>query len=168
MSRLALVIGVVAVVSAVVAQAARADVGIVRVSRASASPGDLVRVWAGGAVRMPLYLVPRRAAPKSFSCVVEDGKPVAVPADTPGAQVCRQIAPRPPSGPPYVLLGRFTRPAEGERFPSLRFRVPAVRAGLYRFVIYCEGCYRGPGGSLIPSDFLFRVVGEGPRLTGGR
>ena len=140
-----------ALVGAAAVPAAHADVGFLRVSPTSARPGDVARVWA--APGMPIYLVPRAAAPRPFPCNVVEGEVVAVPPGTPGAGICRQYAARPPNRPPYVLLGR----ARGARSPNLRFRVPDVRAGSYRFVMYCAACYDGPGGSLIPSRFLFRV-----------
>jgi hypothetical protein len=38
----------------------------------------------------------------------------------------------------------------------LRFRIPTVKPGLYKFVVICEGCDRGQRGSLITYPVLRR------------
>ena len=125
------------VVLALVASTARADVGLVSISRVSGRPGTSVVARFGGYdrewPRMPLYLVASSKAPR--------GSPKVANA---------------PKRWPYIVLGRvhFAPPFRGR----LRFRVPRVRAGAYRFVLYCAPCYRGPGGSLISTVPTFRVL----------
>ena len=70
---------------------------------------------------MPFYLVPRRLAP-------DDGTRVR----------------RPPRRP-YVFLGRLRRTRNPYETQHFRFRVPRVRPGKYKVVIWCRPC----GGTLI-------------------
>ena len=55
-----------------------------------------------------------------------------------------------------VPIGKLTWDRRG--YGVLRFRVPRVRAGLYRVIIYCGVCVKGPGGSLIPASTPLRVL----------
>ena len=132
-------------IALVLAAAAAADIGVVTVSRTSARPGDVVVVrfggYAGEAPRMPAYLVLHMRAPRATACRRN--------------AVCAPFAARAPQRWPYVFIGRirFAPPASGR----LRFRVPRVPAGAYRFVVYCAPCYKGPGGSLIDSGPTFVV-----------
>jgi hypothetical protein len=84
-------------------------------------------------------------------------------------------AARPPSRLPFRLLGRTVCTGRTHYigdYPDgdwsawsaiLRFEVPRVRPSRYQFVVYCESCRRGPGGSLIVNNWLWREsrrVGE--------
>ncbi len=124
---------------------ARADIGVLSVSRTRAHPGTLVRVRVAGynrpRPRLPLYLVAARSAPKHYAC----GRNA----------ICEPRARRPPSSAPYTRIGRvhFGRSGVG----TVQFRVPSLPPGRYRFVLYCAPCYRGPGGSLIVDDLLLLI-----------
>jgi hypothetical protein len=125
-----------------------ADIGLVKVSRTSAPTGAVVFVTYAGYThpwpRYPLYLVPASRAPHLVAC-------------QPGA-ICDPRIRWPPQHAPYVLVGRIRYRASGTG--TLRFRVPNVAPGPYRFVLYCAPCYRGPGGSLIVArDVVFRIQG---------
>jgi hypothetical protein len=141
-------------------QPARADIGIESVSRTSGFPGEPVDllVACGGClpctVRLPVSLLPVGSSPGRRS----------------------PTAPESPASAPYVPLGNAVPLAGGARLASrlgleipnaverrragalrawvastnrLRFRIPNAEPGLYSYVVYCEGCQRGPGGSLI-------------------
>jgi hypothetical protein len=141
-------------------QAARADIGIEGVSRTSGHPGEPVDllVACGGClprtVRLPVSLLPAGSSPGRRS-------PAAI---------------GPPASAPYVPLGNAVPLHGGARVASrlgleipeaverrgagavrewvasinrLRFRIPDAEPGLYTYVVYCEGCHRGPGGGLI-------------------
>ena len=75
----------------------------------------------GDGSRLPFYLVPKRLAPAY------------------GDRVKR--APR----RPYVFLGRLRRTRNPYATQHFRFRVPRVRPGKYKVVIWCLPC----GGTLI-------------------
>ncbi len=122
----------------VVIPAARADVGA-RLDRSRAYPGERVRATSGG-FYLSLYLAPASTVPQSRRC-------------RGGTAICAPTSLGPPKRKGWVWLGRFfpTR-------PSFHFRVPAVRPGPYRPVVYCAPCTRGPRGSLIAGD-LFFVLG---------
>jgi hypothetical protein len=124
-----------------------ADVGLI-LQKAVVRQGDPMTVRGG--CRMPIYLVPdsyaRRTGLYAFSF------PVA----------------RPPMEPPFRRLGRTRCTGRlhylGD-FPDgdwsswsgyLRFRVPLLRPGRYHFVVYCAPCRRGPGGSIVVSNHLWR------------
>jgi hypothetical protein len=137
---------------------ASADVGLI-LRRSVVRTGEVMTIWGG--CRDPIFLVPeafaKRVGLSSFS----------LPAA------------RPPTSPPYRLLGRTRCTGRihyvGD-FPDgdwsswsgyLRFRVPRVRPGRYELVVYCASCRRGPGGSLVSNNWLWRGskrVGE-TRLT---
>jgi hypothetical protein len=130
---------------AAIAAGAGADIGVIALSRTSVRPGDTVSVRLAGYdrawPRMPLYLIAAARAPQPVRC-------------GPNA-ICQPKAKKPPSAPPYRLVGRihFRRSGTG----VVRFRVPKIAAGAYRFVIYCAPCSRGPGGSLITDDIIFGI-----------
>jgi hypothetical protein len=75
---------------------------------------------------------------------------------------------RPPRGRPYIAVGRTGCTGKHHYvgdFPHgdwsswsgyLRFRIPRVRPGRYSLVVYCAPCRRGPGGSLIVNNYLWR------------
>ena len=135
--------------AAAVVAAARADIGLVSISRTSGRPGDRIIARFGGYdrewPRMPVYLVPAGRAPHRAPC-----------DDLVAGAVCEARVAKPPGGTPYTLLGRihYAPPTRG-RF---RFRVPRVASGVYAFLVYCAPCYKGPGGSLIDTGPRFRIL----------
>jgi hypothetical protein len=65
---------------------------------------------------------------------------------------------RPPHLPSFTYLGRAApapdpNGAQLNEVPRyvLRFRVPALAPGSYRYVLYCAGCVEGPRGTLVES-----------------
>jgi hypothetical protein len=122
--------------AALAAANAHADVGVTFLTR-SARVGTIVRARAPA--RMPLYLVPAARAPRPHRC-------------GPNA-LCEQRVPTRPRHAPYTPLHVLDRTPAG----VIRVRVPRVRPGRYRAVLYCDACYRGPGGSLVASDNTLRV-----------
>jgi hypothetical protein len=116
----------------VVVPAGRDDIGI-RLDRTYARPGDRVRAISGEYF-LSLYLAPASTVPQPRSC-------------RGGTATCEPTSLGPPKRKGWVWLGRFfpTR-------PSFHFRVPAVRAGAYRPVVYCAPCTRGRRGSLIAGN----------------
>jgi hypothetical protein len=117
--------------------AARADVGVT-LDRTSGRPGELVQATSS-ALTLSLYLAPAATVPRPRSC--QDGRAICAPTSL-----------GPPRRAGWTWLGRFfpTR-------PSFRFRVPRAEPGLYRAVVYCAPCTRGPRGSLIAGRQLFRI-----------
>jgi hypothetical protein len=120
----------------VLAGAAHADVGVSFVTR-TARVGEIARARAPA--RMPLFLVPAARAPRPHPCGTN--------------ALCAPHVPGPPRHAPYTPVHVLDRAAAG----VVRFRVPRVRRGRYRGVLYCEPCYRGPGGSLVASESVLRV-----------
>lgn len=125
-----LVIGLLALV---LPTEARADI-TVRLNHWNARPGDQVRATSG-AFYLSLYLAPAEAVPPLHEC-------------RRGA-ICRPTSLGPPRRRGWIWLGRFF-PGR----PSFLFRVPRVAPGLYRAVVYCPPCVKGPRGSLIAGDPL--------------
>jgi hypothetical protein len=129
-----------AVALAVVAPTARADIGLVSISRTSGRPGDRVVARFGGYdrqwPRFPVYLVREPWYPKTPAC-------------------CEPRVRHPPRGGRFTFLGRvhYGAPQHG-RFV---FHVPRLRPGTYGLVIYCAPCYKGPDGSLIATGPRFRI-----------
>jgi hypothetical protein len=119
-------------VAAAVAGTARADI-VVTLDRTSARPGDLVRATSSSCCFLSLYLVPAARVPQPGPC--------PPPIKSGG---CEPWSIGPPHRRGWTWLGRLF-----PHRPSVRFRVPNVPAGLYRAVVYCAPCYRGPWGSLI-------------------
>ena len=173
---------IVVVPTLVDVQPARADIGIESVSRTSGFPGEPVDllVACGGClprtVRLPVSLLPAGSAPGRRSPTARE----------------------PPGNAPYVPLGNAVPLHGGARIASrlglaipdavarrgagavrewvtsinrLRFRIPDAEPGLYTYVVYCEGCQRGPGGSLITNTSekreLLRIRAAGEPTGGG-
>ena len=103
----------------VAAPAAYADIYVI-VANTTVHRGAYLRGTGDGS-RLPFYLVPKRLAP----------------AD--GAWTKR------PPRRPYVFLGRLRRTRNPYATQHFRFRVPRVRPGKYKVVIWCRPC----GGTLI-------------------
>jgi hypothetical protein len=58
---------------------------------------------------------------------------------------------------PYIRLRDIRWGRSGSATGKIRFRVPKVKPGRYRLVIYCESCTAGPLGSVIGSVNILRV-----------
>ena len=117
-------------VALIIVPSARADVGIV-LSKLVVHRCGWIRGTGDGS-GLPVYLVPKRFAPKRE-----------------GSTEPRSA--RPPR-PPFILLGRLHRTGNVYATQRFRFRVPRVRPGLYRVFLYCRAC----GGSLIVSGNTFK------------
>jgi hypothetical protein len=52
---------------------------------------------------------------------------------------------------PYIRLRHIRWGRSGSSKATIRFRVPTVKPGRYRLMIYCESCTAGPLGSVIGS-----------------
>jgi hypothetical protein len=148
-------------------QPASSEIGIESVNRTSGAAGDEVDLvlYCGGClprtVRLPISLLPAGDSPGRQPC---------------RGTSCARRAPAPPGSAPYVPLGTAVSLAGGPRLARrlgleipdavrrhgagairryvasanrLRFRIPNVEPGLYTYVIHCEGCVAGRGGSLI-------------------
>jgi hypothetical protein len=130
-----------AVFALLAAASARADVGIV-LDRTAARPGDGVRATSASCCYLSLYLVPVQLVPKRTICRLRNGSPAG----------CEPWSIGPPHRAGWVWIGRFF-----PRRPSFVFRVPRLRRGLYRPVVYCPPCYRGRRGSLIAGSGTLRI-----------
>jgi hypothetical protein len=62
--------------------------------------------------------------------------------------LCDTVLPRPPRRAPYLLVGVLDFRRHPHRV-RVSFRLPRLAAGVYEFLIYCDLCHRGPGGTLI-------------------
>lgn len=147
---------------------ARADLGFESADPSSAAPGEQVRVTVGcGFCFPPCVGRPGHRHPPG---VLNGG---CMPGGHPGPPKGFGIwltpsahridrgdsgASRPPHLPSFTYLGRAA-PAPGPNGPEslevpryvLRFRVPAIAPGSYRYVLYCAGCVAGPLGTLVES-----------------
>jgi hypothetical protein len=120
---------VLAVATALLAApGAHADAGVT-VADATVHQGGYLHGTGNGSA-LPLYLVPERKAPLVYRCH--------------GNGFCAPRTRRPPRRP-YVFLGRLRRTRDFYARQHFRFRVPMVRPGRYKVVMWCRLC----GGSLI-------------------
>jgi hypothetical protein len=158
-------------------QQARADVGIVKVSPRAGVAGNSIQVTVGcgycfppcpasptcmpsrralppDEYSFPILLVPHRVSLAPHRCA-----PINHRTKQRVEGLCPPSSVGLPRRRPFIYLGRAL-PASSrddlERpggFPlyRLRFRIPAVKPGLYKLAI-CEGCARGRRGSLITAD----------------
>lgn len=174
-----LALGAVSVALLLGAPAAQADIGVERVSRGTASAGDAVTVTLGcgfcfprctgpagdrhpaghprGACMLDTKAAPPKAFPLSLVPLARAPKPHRCGPNA----LCAPEVLHPPRQAPFTALGSATPPPDGNdpesgRIPRylLRFEVPDLAPGTYSFVIYCEACRKGAGGSLIPSGQL--------------
>jgi hypothetical protein len=125
---------VVVAASLLVVASAQADVGV-ELDKTRARPGERVRA-TGHPYFLSLYLAPESTVPPLQPCG--------------NGELCRPTSLGPPKRKGWIWLGRF--------FPTratFHFRVPAVRPGRYRPVVYCAPCVRGPSGSLIAGDRFY-------------
>lgn len=142
MSRL---VGVVVVVLLAVVPSAQAAIGI-RIDQKVVVVGASLYVTAfgpAGTAGMPVYL-----APASI-----DFTPHPCDANS----ICGPTSDGPPSAP-YVRIGHLPQSIDVFHTRRMSFRVPAVRTGAYRVVVYCEPCVVGTAGSLIASQQTVRIA----------
>jgi hypothetical protein len=153
---------------------AQGAVGVEKVSRLGAKPGGEVTLTVGCGFCFP----PCKGAPghRNGPCMLGTKRepPTAFPislvrlADAPEPHpcgpnaVCSPEAKAPPGRAPYTYLGEAVaigrEPGGAPRY-ELEFEVPQLHAGSYAYVIYCDVCNRGEGGSLIaaPRSRLWRL-----------
>jgi hypothetical protein len=62
-----------------------------------------------------------------------------------------------PKRAPYVRLRDIDWGTSNGSIAKIRFRVPNMKRGSYRLVVYCEPCTTGPLGSLLGSLDALRV-----------
>jgi hypothetical protein len=138
-------VGVVVVVMLAVVPSAQAAIGI-RVDQKVVVVGASLHVTAfgpAGAAGMPVYLAP---ASIDFT-----------PRQCDGNSLCFPTSDGPPSAP-YVRIGHLPQSIDVFHTRRMSFRVPAVRTGAYRVVVYCEPCVAGTAGSLIASQQTVRIA----------
>ncbi len=140
--------GIAAAIALSAASSAAAVVGVWAIAPSQARPGDIIRARTdphSDTNRWPVYVVPT-----GYICELRE-RPLAP---------CVRPSVGPPRGRPYTRIRRMRSDTRGDT--RLSFRLPRVRPGRYRIVVYCEPCGQGPGGNLIASEKDLRVLG---RLT---
>ena len=159
------------------AQPAGAAVGVERVSRPAASAGETLRVTLGcgfcyppcegkPARNTPCMLDTDRQPPRGFPLSIVPIGRVPEPFPCGRRMVCSPVADRPPARAPFTFLGEAIPPPNIEEIREsgrnyvpryrLEFEVPKRRPGNYAFVIFCDVCLEGEGGSLIAEPRLGR------------
>lgn len=143
---------------------AQGDVGVEKVSRQAAKPGARVTVTLGcgfcfppckgapGHRNGPCMLGTKEDPPGAFPISLVPLEQVPGPRSCGPNALCAPEAKAPPARAPYALLGEALaegRVGGGAPKYGLEFEVPDLRPGLYTYVIFCEVCNRGEGGSLI-------------------
>lgn len=146
---------------------AQSDVGVEKTSRHGGEPGTAVTVTLGcGFCFPPCKGEPGHRKPLPCMLGTREDPPESFPislvplSKAPEPHRCGPNALRPPQSKapparaPYTYLGEamaMAREQTGKSIPrySLDFEVPDLRPGLYTYVIWCDVCNRGKGGSLI-------------------
>jgi hypothetical protein len=158
-------------VLALVAAPAEAAVGIEKTSRKAGAPGDTVTVTLGCGFCYPPCKGPRgqrqpkpcmlgtegRRPPASFGISLVPVEKLPVPHPCGPKALCAPEASAPPRRAPFRYLGEAAAlndiTQKTGRVPVPRYRldftVPDLRPGTYTYVIYCDVCAKGAGGSLI-------------------
>lgn len=176
--------------AALAAGVASAAVGVEKVSRHSGAPGEVVTLTLGCGFCYPPCEGPKgERHPKGFQrgpCMLgTDEEPPAsfgvslVPrSKAPALTSCRRRVPCPPTTAapprrrPYAFLGPALPPIGGNNPEHgdpprylLRFEIPALPAGGYAYVIWCDACAEGERGGLIssPASRLWRLDIRAPR-----
>lgn len=121
---LALIVAAVAAVPL-----ARADI-VLHLDQRSVRVGGVVSGWGDGS-GMPVFLVSVGVSPRPFACGEN--------------AICAPQSRARPGPPLYTLLGSLRATGDLYAKQRLRFRVPRVKRGTYKVVIWCRVC----GGSLI-------------------
>jgi hypothetical protein len=154
-SRSLFLTGLIAAFVHLTAPAAMADLGVEKVSRKSGKPGASIKLTLGcgacsaagqDAASFSVSLVPAAKVPRPHRC-------------GPNA-LCPPRVRAVPRRAPFTYLGEAL-PSRGkekadEPYPlyALDFAVPRLPAGTYTYVIYCDLCLDGEGGSLITEPNL--------------
>jgi hypothetical protein len=184
-------VGLIGCAVVVSPQQARADVGIVKVSPGAGVAGDSVQVTVGCGYcfppcpASPTCMPSRRARQPehySFPILMVPGRVSLAPHRCAPINhrtkqrvegLCPPTSVGLPRRRPFIYLGRALPASSRDdldqpgAFPlyRLRFRIPAVKPGLYKLAI-CEGCDRGRRGSLITyprlRPYRLRVLGPDP------
>lgn len=121
-------LGLLIVVALSVVPVARAYVGLV-VDQKSVPVGGVITGIGWGTGWTPVFLVPIAVAPRPYAC----GRNA----------ICRPQSRARPGPPFYFLLDSFRATLDADQ--RFRFRVPRVKRGAYKVVVWCRPC----GGSLI-------------------
>jgi hypothetical protein len=94
----------------------------------------------------------KREPPAAFAISLVPLEQAPMPHPCGPNAVCSPEVKAPPGRAPYTYLGEALaegrEPGGAPRY-GLDFAVPDLRPGLYAYVIYCDVCNRGQGGSLI-------------------
>jgi hypothetical protein len=160
-------IGFVIALVLLAASPATADLGVEKVSRLRGAPGREVRLTVGcGActspartpASFPISLVPVDKVPEPYRC----GRNALCPPSVKAV----------PRRAPFTYLGdaQLSEEEDGS-YPSyvLEFEIPELAEGRYTYVIYCDACLDGKGGTLItnpnPKPSFWRL-GIGPVARG--
>ena len=150
-SRSLFLVGLIVAFMHLAVPVAMADIGVEKVNRTSGKPGASVKLTVGcGAcaavgvqeppASFPVSLVPAGKVPRPHRCGANALCPPRV----------RAI----PRRAPFTYLGE-ARPIGDENVDEpyplyvLDFAIPQLPAGTYTYVIYCDLCLDGKGGSLI-------------------
>jgi hypothetical protein len=172
----ALVLGMLLSVALLAAASAIGAVGVEKTSRSAAAPGDRVTVTLAcgfcfppckgpkgerhpeGFEHGPCMLDTKAEPPASFGVSLVPLAKAPEPKPCGPCALCSPQAQAPPRRAPFSFLGLATPPPGGNnpehgdppRYP-LDFEVPELRPGRYAYVVYCDVCLKGKGGSLIAS-----------------
>jgi len=179
------------------APAARADVGVEKVSRLAGAPGDPVILTLGCGFcfppcqgpkghrhpegyrrKGPSMLGPKADPPRSFGISLVPVAKISKPNGCGPNSLCPSQARRPPRQHPFTFLGLATPPPGGNNPEHggaprylLDFDIPDLRPGLYVYVIYCGVCVKGREGGLIAfpeaAPWRLRVRPDRPVATIG-
>jgi hypothetical protein len=128
---------------------ASADIGVKKVSRLSGVPGKEVRLTVGcGACTHP------KRTPASFPVSLVPVSEVPKPHRCGPRTLCPPRVKAVPRRAPFTYLGeaqlsREEDPPHDGRSYVLKFAIPDLPAGKYTYVIYCDACLDGKGGTLI-------------------
>ncbi len=178
-------------VAALFAASAQASVGVTAASRGGGAPGDEIALTLecgfcfppckgpkgerhpAGFERGPCMLGTDGAEPpESFGISLVPLDKVPGPHPCGPNALCMPQFSAPPRRAPFTYLGLAVPPPRGNNPEHgapprylLGFEVPDLPPGLYAYVIYCDACEKGKGGSLIvsPGSRLWQL-----RVTAGR
>jgi hypothetical protein len=174
---------------ALAASSASAAVGVEKVSRRGGEPGTEVTLTLGcgfcfppcvgpkghrhpeGFDHGPCMLDTKAEPPASFGVSLVPRSKAPEPRRCGRRAVCSPGTLAPPRRAPYALLGSAVPPPGGNNpehgdVPRylLHFTIPSLRPGAYAYVVWCDACLKGKGGSLIssPASRLWRLAVRQP------
>lgn len=136
--KLTIAVGLIAVLGPCAA-AAGADIVVLGERHVVGAPGEQVSVSIGcggcpaAGDELPVVLVPAPSGSREHPC---------------RGTSCAATSFGPPTAPPYLPLGVAT-PGLRPDVSRLSYLVPNAAPGLYKYVIYCGGCWPGRRGSLV-------------------